>query len=120
MKRLEHESQQQEQHLWVVEQFAVFQKKIGQSLDRLSFEDKRRILQLLVTEVAVDSVQGEITIKHILTIDETLPLHSRGHGAEWRAPEHRSRAAQRAACRSAARRCSRQPLAAASAESEGP
>jgi site-specific DNA recombinase len=44
----------------------------------------------------------------------------RAHGAEWRAPEHRSREAQRAACRSAAGRRSRQPLAAASAESEGP
>ena len=84
MKRLEHESQQQDQHLWLVEQFAVFQNKIGQKLDRLSFAEKRRILQLLVTEVAVDSVQGEITLKHILPIDETLPLHSRGHGAEGR------------------------------------
>ena len=46
--------------------------------------------------------------------------HSRAHGAEWRAPEHRSREAQRAACRSAAGRRSRQPLEAASAESEGP
>jgi hypothetical protein len=43
-----------------------------------------------VTEVAVDSVQGEITIKHILPIDETLPLHSRGHapsvGVEFAIP----------------------------------
>jgi TnpA family transposase len=45
---------------------------------------------------------------------------SRAHGAEWRAPEHRSREAQRAACRSAPGRRSRQALAAASAESEGP
>ena len=79
VQRLAHERQQQDQHLRLVEHFAVFQQKIGQSLDRLSFEEKRRILQLLVTEVAVDSVQGEITIKHILPIDETLPLHSRGH-----------------------------------------
>jgi site-specific DNA recombinase len=79
VKRLEHESQQQDQHLRLVEQFAVFQKKIGQNLDHLSFEDKRRILQLLVTEIAVDSVQGEITIKHILPLDETLPLHSGSH-----------------------------------------
>jgi len=47
-------------------------------------------------------------------------LHPRAHGAEWRAPEHRSREAQRAACRSAPGRRSRQALAAASAESEGP
>ena len=46
--------------------------------------------------------------------------HPRAHGAEGRAPEHRSREAQRAACRSAAGRRRRQPLAAASAESEGP
>ena len=46
--------------------------------------------------------------------------HSRAHGAEWRAPEHRSREAQRAACRSAPGRRSRQALAAASAESEEP
>ena len=46
--------------------------------------------------------------------------HTRAHGAEWRAPEHRSREAQRAACRSAPGRPSRQALAAASAESEGP
>jgi len=84
VKRLEHESQQQDQHLRLVEHFAVFKKKIGQHLDRLSFEDKRRILQLLVTEVAVDSVQGEITIKHILPIDETLLLHSRGHPMQRR------------------------------------
>ena len=47
-------------------------------------------------------------------------LLSRAHGAEWRAPEHRSREAQRATCRSAPGRRSRQALAAASAESEGP
>ena len=46
--------------------------------------------------------------------------HSRAHGAEGRAPEHRSREAQRAACRSAAGWRSRQALEAASAESEGP
>jgi CheY-like chemotaxis protein len=44
----------------------------------------------------------------------------RAYGAEGRTPEHRSREAQRAACRSAAGRRSRPPLAAASAESEGP
>jgi hypothetical protein len=43
---------------------------------------------------------------------------SRAYGAEWRAPEHRSREAQRAACRSAVGRRRRQPLKAASAESE--
>src|SRR5689334_13276245 len=47
-------------------------------------------------------------------------LLPRAHRAEGRAPEHRSREAQRAACRSAAGRRSRQSLAAASAESEGP
>ena len=46
--------------------------------------------------------------------------HPRAHGAEGCAPEHRSREAQRAACRSAAGWRSRQSLAAASAESEGP
>src|SRR5262245_25717034 len=45
---------------------------------------------------------------------------SRAYSAEGRTPEHRSREAQRAACRSAAGRRSRPPLAAASAESEGP
>ena len=44
----------------------------------------------------------------------------RAPGAEWRAPEHRSREAQRAACRSAAGRRSRQPLEAASAALPGP
>src|SRR5262247_4919156 len=44
----------------------------------------------------------------------------RAYSAEGRTPEHRSREAQRAACRSAAGRRSRPPLAAASAESEGP
>ena len=49
-----------------------------------------------------------------------MGLRSRAHGAEGRAPEHRSREAQRAACRSAAGWRSRQSLEAASAESEGP
>src|SRR5262249_5543818 len=53
-----------------------------------------------------------------LTIHDLHP--SRAHGAKWRAPEHRSREAQRAACRAAAGRLCRQPLAAASAEPEGP
>src|SRR5262245_53189651 len=44
----------------------------------------------------------------------------RAYSAEGRTAEHRSREAQRAACRSAAGRRSRPPLAAASAESEGP
>jgi alkanesulfonate monooxygenase SsuD/methylene tetrahydromethanopterin reductase-like flavin-dependent oxidoreductase (luciferase family) len=48
----------------------------------------------------------------------SIPL--RAHSAEWRAPEHRSREAQHAACQSAAGRRSRQPRAAARAESEGP
>ena len=53
----------------------------------------------------------------ILILAGLLP---RAHGAEGRAPEHRSREAQRAACRSAAGWRSRQSLEAASAESEGP
>ena len=51
---------------------------------------------------------------------EDLDGPPRAPGAEWRAPEHRAREAQRAACSSAAGRRSRQPLAAARAESEGP
>src|SRR5262249_56340053 len=43
----------------------------------------------------------------------------RAHGAEWRAPEHRSREAQRAACRSAAGGRRPPPPAAASAGAEG-
>ena len=52
--------------------------------------------------------------------EDEQDYHSRAPGAEWRAPEHRAREAQRAACRSAAGRRSRQPRAAARAESEGP
>ena len=45
-------------------------------------------------------------------IHQNIRPPSRAHGAEWRAPEHRSREAQRAACRSAPGRRSRQALAA--------
>ena len=59
---------------------------------------------------------GEVCLRLGFLFDDP----PRAHGAEWRAPEHRSREAQRAACRSAAGRRSRRPLEAASAESEGP
>src|SRR5215831_14901907 len=55
-----------------------------------------------------------------MPINQTNTLPTRAYSAEGHTPEHRSREAQRAACWSAAGRRSRQPLAAASAESEGP
>jgi site-specific DNA recombinase len=82
VSRLEQEGQQQQQHLRLVEQLTAFQNKIGQNLDALPFEDKRQVLRLLVNEVVVDSVQEELTIKHVIPIDEMLPLHSRSHTVE--------------------------------------
>ena len=63
---------------------------------------------------------GLLWVSPLPVSEQAIAKRPRAHGAEWRAPEHRSREAQRAACRSAPGRRSRQALAAASAESEGP
>jgi hypothetical protein len=46
-------------------------------------------------------------VEAVLSLWRWVADPARAHGAEWRAPEHRSREAPRAACRSAAGRRSR-------------
>jgi hypothetical protein len=76
------------------------------------------------TVIAVLSVMGLRQNRHFYLVTTLRTAVASGPAPlsdkEWRAPKHRSREAQRAACRSAAGRRSRQLLEAASAESEGP
>ncbi len=77
---LEQEEKSKQQQLQLIEKLSDFKEKLTNNLDGLSFADKRKIMRLLVSEVAVDSVQEHLCIKHVIPLDKNLLLRSRGSG----------------------------------------
>jgi hypothetical protein len=44
------------------------------NLTALKFEERKQIVRLLVEEVLVNTQTNEITVRHILPLDQKLPL----------------------------------------------
>ncbi|MBO0719267.1 MAG: recombinase family protein [Blastocatellia bacterium] len=71
---LEKEEKEESHRLQLIEQFADFTQRMKANLTTLSFEERRQIVRLLVEEVTVNPQTEEITVRHILPLDQKFPL----------------------------------------------
>ena len=69
---------QKARQLHLVSRFEDFSAKLKNNLQDISFEDKKRIVRLLVTDVIVDTTKEELHLKHILPLKKSCPLRSGG------------------------------------------
>ena len=79
---------QKARQLHLVSRFEDFSAKLKNNLQDVSFEDKKRIVRLLVTEVIVDTTKEELHLKHILPLKKSCPLRSGGNDAALRRAMH--------------------------------
>jgi len=70
---------QQARQLHVISKFEDFSATLNTSLQDISFDDKKRIVRLLVTDVIVDTTKEELHVKHILPLKKSCPLSLRGN-----------------------------------------
>lgn len=63
--------------LQLIEQFAVFAQRMTTNLSTLGFAERKHLVRLLVEEVVVNTNTDEITVRHILPVDQTFPLCKR-------------------------------------------
>ena len=71
---LEKEAKEESHRLQLIEQFADFTQRMKANLTNLNFEERRQIVRLLVEEVIVNTQTEEITVRHILPLDQKFPL----------------------------------------------
>jgi polyribonucleotide nucleotidyltransferase len=81
---LEKEEKREHHRVQVIEQFTDFTQRMKTNLSILSFEERRQIVRLLVEEVLVNTSTDEITVRHILPLDEKFPLCKRSTDAALR------------------------------------
>lgn len=72
--QVEKEEKEEHHRLQLIEQFAEFTKRMSKNLSNLSFTERKRIVRLLVEEVLVNTSTEEITVRHILPLDQKFPL----------------------------------------------
>ena len=71
---IEQEAQTELKQLNLVEQFENFKEKLNMNLANLEFEDKQKLIRLLVEEICVDMQKGQILLRHIIPVEKSLPL----------------------------------------------
>ncbi len=71
---LEREEKEESHRLQLIEQFTDFTQRMKTNLSNLSFEERKQIVRLLVEEVMVNTSTDEITVRHILPLDQKFPL----------------------------------------------
>jgi len=71
---LEKEEKEESHRLQLIEQFADFTQRMKANLTQLDFEERRQIVRLLVEEVIVNTQKDEITVRHVLPLDQKFPL----------------------------------------------
>lgn len=76
---LEREKAQQLKQFQVIEQFEVFKERLGLKLGELSFEQKKALVRLLVSEVILDSKEATLIVKHTLPINPPQSPQSNGN-----------------------------------------
>jgi hypothetical protein len=75
---VEKDAQAEQQRLQLIEQFAMFPQRMTTNLATAGFAERKQIVRLLVEEVVVNTTSEEITVRHILPVDQTFPLCKRG------------------------------------------
>jgi site-specific DNA recombinase len=71
---LEKGEKEESHRLQLIEQFADFTHQMKANLTNLNFEERRQVVRLLVEEVIVNTQTEEITVRHILPLDQKFPL----------------------------------------------
>jgi len=83
---VEKETKEEHHRLQLIEQFAVFAQRMNTNLSTLGFAERKHLVRLLVEEVIVNTSTEEITVRHILPVDQTFPLCKRSKRAALRRP----------------------------------
>ena len=83
---LEKEEKEDRHRLQLIEHFTDFTRRMNTNLSNLSFEDRKKIVRLLVEEVVVNTKTEEITVRHILPLDQKFPLCKRSNHPTLRRP----------------------------------
>src|SRR5262249_3480467 len=81
---LEKEEKDESHRLQLIEQFTDFTQRMKANLTNLNFEERRQIVRLLVEEVLVNTQTEELTVRHILPLDQKFPLCKRSGNASLR------------------------------------
>jgi polyribonucleotide nucleotidyltransferase len=76
---LRRELEEEKGQMKLIEQFEAFGSKLACRLDELTFDERKEIVRLLVTEVVVDTKKDEILIRHVIPGDKVCQLRSRGN-----------------------------------------
>ena len=76
---LEKDKERQLRQLQVIEQFEAFKEKMNMNLTHLTFEQKKTLVRLLISEVRVDTKAEEILIRHTLPLENSKPSGSSGN-----------------------------------------
>ncbi len=75
---LEKDKERQLKQLQVIEQFEAFKEKMNMTLTDLTFDQKKALVRLLISEVSVDTKSEEILIRHTLPIENSNPSKPSG------------------------------------------
>ena len=71
---VEREAKEAHHRLQLIEQFAAFSHRMRTNLSTLGFAERKQIIRLLVEEVMVKTTTAEITVRHILPVEQMFPL----------------------------------------------
>jgi site-specific DNA recombinase len=83
---VEREAKEAHHRLQLIEQFSAFTHRMTTNLSTLGFAERKQIIHLLVEEVVVDTTTEEITVRHILPVDQMFPLCKRSKHASLPSP----------------------------------
>jgi hypothetical protein len=75
---VEKEEKEEHHRFQLIEQFSEFTQRMNTNLSGLSFGERRQVVRLLVEQVLVNTSTGEITVRHILPVNQKFPLCKRG------------------------------------------
>lgn len=73
---LENEKSQKDSFIVLVKKLGEFTASLDSNLDSLSFEQKQKIIRLLIDDIVVNSISGSIKIRHIIPDDSCCRLRS--------------------------------------------
>ncbi len=71
---VEKDAREEHHRLQLIEQFATFTQRMTTNLSTRSFVERKQIVRLLIEEVLVNTATEEITVRHILPMDQKVPL----------------------------------------------
>ena len=87
IKHLNHKDEERSKIVVVIDNLEKFSLTIGENLEKCSFEEKKKIVRLLIEEVEVDTVNDKINIKHIIPMKkQKYPLCCRTADADSQTP----------------------------------